>query len=208
MRSEARYGMGMVATSSTSGALLYSCIDISRKLASANEHCVNRWTYMLTARQYFYDGRLSYGNAGLCQSKLNLSLLWQSLFRNLPFGHCDRNVKGILRTLDIRQVLARNVKRCAMSRRSNRHRQATLHSHSTFERKQLHSNLALVVVHCDDAVEMRALEKDGIAWIWPLNVDASLPGCRYSGTDLVDLLATKRAIFAVVRIKSAYGQTR
>lgn len=208
MRSEDRYGVGMVATRSISGPILYSCIDISRKLASANEHCANHWIYMLTARQYFYDGRLSYGNAGLCQSKLNLSLLWQSLFRNLPFGHRDRNVKGILRTRDIRQVLARNVKRCAMSRRSNWHRQAALHSHSTVERKQLHSNLALVVVHCDDAVEVCALEEDGIARIRPLNVDASLPGCRYSGTDLVNLLTTERAIFAVVRIKSAYSQTR
>lgn len=95
-----------------------------------------------------------------------------------------------------------------MSRRGNWHRQATLDSHSAVERKQLHSDLALVVIHCDDAVEMGALEEDCIAWKRPLNVDASLPRCRYGRTDVVDFLTTKGAIFAVVRVKSAYCQTR
>lgn len=129
-----------------------------------------------------------------------LQLLEVALFQDPPLRHGNGNVKSILRTLDIRLVLTRDVECCTMGRRCHRHGQSTLYRHSTIKRQQLHRDLTLVVIHCDDSIEMLTFQEDSIAGIWSLDIDAVLSTCFYSRTDMIDLLTPKGTILAVMGI--------
>lgn len=135
---------------------------------------------------------------------IDLSLLRRSFLRDLSLCHGDGDVESILRARHISLILAHDVECCAVSGRSHRHRQAALNSDSAVERQEFHGNLALVVVHCDDAVEVLALQEDGITRIWSLDIDATLSSRRYSRTNVIDLFASKRSILTVVRVQCTY----
>ena len=122
---------------------------------------------------------------------IDLSLLRRSFLRNLSLCHGDGNVESILRARDVRLILAYDVEGGAMSWRSHWQRQAALNGNSTVERQELHSNLALVMVHCDDTIKVFALQEDGITRIWSLDIDTTLPRGRYRWTDMVNLFASK-----------------
>lgn len=90
-----------------------------------------------------------------------------------------------------------------MRRRRNDDRQPALHRHAAVESQQLHGDLALVVVHGDDAVEVLALQEDGVARERPRGVDAQLPGVGYRGRNVVDLLPAEVAVLAGVWVEGA-----
>ena len=62
------------------------------------------------------------------------------------------------------------------------------------------------MIHRDDAIEVLALQEDGITWIWSLDVNPILSTCCHGWTDVIDFLATEGTILAVMGIQGAYCQ--
>lgn len=133
-------------------------------------------------------------------SSRGLRLPSLSLAQQPPRSHRDSDIKRVLRAHGARDVLAHDIERGPVRGRGDHHRQPALHGDAAVEAEQLHGDLALVVVHGDDAVVVVPLEEDGVAGEGALGGDALGLGGLYGGFYVVDLVAPEVAALAVVRI--------
>ena len=201
------------ACESTNAEILYECLG-SRTMHQPRRPGRHRYhrpfSYLQdlsTARRHL--DRLHPRRHLLLLRRLNrcitfdLSHLCLRLSLQLPPRHGNRDIKGILHTRHTRHPLPHNIKPRPMGWRGNRQWQPALHRHTPLEGKKLHRDLALVVVHCHDAVKVITFEEDGVAGEGALDVDAFLLGAEDGWADGGDFLGAERAVFAVVWIESA-----
>lgn len=126
-------------------------------------------------------------------SSLNLAL-------QPPRRHGDSNIKRVLRADRARDVPAHDVERGAVRRRGDHHGQPALDGDAAVEAEQLHGDLALVVVHGDDAVVLAPLQEDGVAGEGAVDLYPLLPRGPDRGSYVVDLVAPEVATLAVVGV--------
>lgn len=87
-----------------------------------------------------------------------------------------------------------------MSWCGDRNRESTLYGNTTLKRQQLQSDLTLIVVHGYNAIVVGSLQENCIARERTLNIYAFFPSGQNCGTDVINLLPAKAAIFTIVRV--------
>ena len=88
--------------------------------------------------------------------------------------------------------------------------QPALHRHAAREAQQLDRDLALVVIHGDDGLELAGLglQEDGVGRKRPLHRQAFLVQFAHRRRDDVDFLATAGAAIAAMRVEGGHGHAR
>lgn len=129
-------------------------------------------------------------------------------FEDPPLRHGHGNIECILCTCDSSHILSNYVKRGPVRGCSDGDRQSTLNGNTAIKGEELHSDLALIMVHGQDAVEMLPLEEYGVTGKRALDIDALLPGGLDCWPDVVNFLAPECSVFAIVWIERADTQPR
>lgn len=130
------------------------------------------------------------------------------LLRQSASGHHHGHIEGALHADRAGNTFPNNIESCAVRRSCNDDRKTTLNCNAALKRQQLHGNLALVMIHRNNAVEMLTLQEDGVAREWSLYIDAFRLSFLDGWSDEVNFLSTEVSIFAVVWIQGTDAQAR
>ena len=116
--------------------------------------------------------------------------------------------QGLVEGLRTGYALADDVEGGAVGRGSDGRGQAGVDGDAAFEAKQLYGDLALVVIHGDDAVELAAAgaQEDGVGRVGAGGGDVLFLGGFDGGTDDIDLFAAEEAAFAGVGVETGHGE--
>src|SRR6185369_3758466 len=149
-----------------------------------------------------YPGDITWGPPSLAASLLEAGLPELRRFTPLQaqfLGKLDRPDQAVRRSYS----RTGDIERRAVIYRRPDDRQAERDIHASLEIEQLRRNMALIVIHADDRVELLPPHrqiKEGVRGKWPVHTISPALSPFDRRDDLPDLLVSKRSVFSSVRI--------